>query len=161
MFGNAAHPSAPATYRGALGGAVVVAALLLAGCAGGGAGSQSPTAVPSVPASPTAPPSAAPTLTPVPGASADLGAAGCLSRNIDYGPDARGKVGDLVSLATTDITGLRAGDVVERDVPTDVGSGVRIVRAGEVIGTVVYFSDQQGGWLPFSGYLCGGLGFRP
>jgi hypothetical protein len=90
----------------------------------------------------------------------DLGAAGCLSLNIDYGPDARGKAGDLVSLATTDINGLQASDLVERDVPTDVGSGVRIVRAGEVIGSVVYFSDQHGGWLPSSGYLCGGLSFK-
>lgn len=84
----------------------------------------------------------------------------CVSVNIDYAPDARGKAGDLVDLARTAIEGLQAGDVVERDVPTDVGSGVRIVRAGEVIGTVVYFSDGNGGWLPSSGVLCGGLGFR-
>jgi hypothetical protein len=83
-----------------------------------------------------------------------------VSINIDYGPDARGKAGDLVGLARTAIAGLQAGDVVERDVPTDVGSGVRIVRAGDVIGTVVYFPDQHGGWLLFSGYVCGGLGFK-
>ena len=160
MFGSATHPRAPATIRCARGGAILVAGILLAGCAGGGAGGQSPTAAPSVRASPTGPPSAAPSLTPVPGASASEGAAGCVSINIDYGPDARGKAGDLVSLATADIAGLLPGDVVEPDVPTDVGSGVRIVRAGEVIGTIVYFSDQHGGWLPSSGYLCGGLGFK-
>ena len=83
-----------------------------------------------------------------------------MSLNIDYGPNARGKAGDLVGLARAALTGLQEGDVVERDVPTDVGFGVRIVRAGDVIGTVVYFPDGNGGWLPFSGVLCGGLGFE-
>src|SRR5450759_1085996 len=69
----------------------------------------------------------------------------------------RRQAGDLVGLATTAIAGLQAGDVVRRDVPTDVGSSVQIVRAGEVIGTVVYFSDGHEGWLLVSGWLCGGL----
>jgi hypothetical protein len=82
-----------------------------------------------------------------------------VSLNIDYGPDARGKAGDLVDLARAAITGLQAGDVVALAEPTDVGTGVQVLRAGEIIGTIVYFADQHGGWLPFSGVLCGGLGF--
>ena len=123
----------------------------------------SPTAEPAVPASPTAPPSAAPSLTPVPQAPASSGVSDCVSLNYNYGPDARGRAGDLVSLARTAIAGLQAGDVVELDEPSDVGSGVRgvrVVRADEVIGTVVYFPDQHGGWLLVSGALCGGLGFK-
>lgn len=157
--------SSPAVYRSASGWVILAAAFVLAGCAGGGVGGSRPAgpppaAAPSVPASPTAPPSGVPSLTPVPQASASAGATSCVSVNLDYAPDARGKAGDIVDLARAAIAGLQAGDVVERDVPTDVGSGVQILRDGEVIGTVVDFPDQHGGWLLFSGVLCGGLGFK-
>jgi hypothetical protein len=160
MATRASRPRASATCRKASCRAILAVGLLLAGCASAVVGDQSQTAAPSVPPLPTAPPSAAPSLTPVPQASASSDASGCVSLNLDYGPDARGKAGDLVGVATTDIAGLQAGDVVKRDVPTDVGSSVLIVRAGEIIGTVVYFPDQHGGWLLFSGVLCGGLGVK-
>ena len=147
------------TAKRLLGGLTVT--FLLTGCAAGATPSPSATeaATPAVAVATSTP---TPALAPTPPATAEAssGAAGCVSLNIDYGTDARGKAGDLVSLARTAIAGLQAGDVVERDVPTDVGSGVRIVRAGEIIGTVVYFSDQHGGWLPDSGVLCGGLSFK-
>ena len=169
MFGKASRAGVPATRRFARGGAILAAGFLLAGCVGG-VGGQSPTAAPSmpaspsapppVPASPSAPPSTAALLTPVPGPSASSGATDCVSLNIDYAPDARGKAGDLVALARTAIAGLQAGDVVERGEPTDVGSDVQVVRAGAVIATLVYFPDQHGGWLLSSGDLCGGLSFK-
>jgi len=144
------------TAKRLLGGLTVT--LLLTGCAAGATPSSSATAAPmTAVAVGTSPPTPAlsPTLSPT--AAASSGAASCVSLNIDYAPDARGKAGDLVDLARTAIAGLQAGDVVQRDVPTDVGSSVQIVRAGEVIGTVVYFSDGHGGWLLVSGSLCGGL----
>ena len=145
------------TAKRLLGGLTVT--FLLTGCAAGATPSPSATeaATPAVAVATSTP---TPALAPTPPATAEAssGAAGCVSLNIDYAPDARGKAGDLVGLARAAIAGLRAGDVVQRDVPTDVGSGVQIVRAGEVIGTVVYFPDQHGGWLLVTGYLCGGLG---
>jgi hypothetical protein len=160
MFGGGSRPRARATSRPSLGGAILATGFLLAGCVGGGVGNQSPTTVFSELASPTAPPSTAPTLTPVPQGSTSSGATGCVSLNIDYGPDARGKAGDLVGLASTTIAGIQAGDVVERGEPTDGGSSVQVVRAGEVIGTVVYSPDRHGGWLPVSGVLCSGLSYK-
>jgi len=145
------------TAKRLLGGLTVT--FLLTGCAAGATPSSPATAAPTTAvavATSTSTPALSPT--PSPTAEASSGAAGCVSLNIDYGPDARGQAGDLVGLATTAIAGLQAGDVVRRDVPTDVGSSVQIVRAGEVIGTVVYFSDGHGGWLLVSGWLCGGLG---
>jgi len=145
------------TAKRLLGGLTVT--FLLTGCAAGTIPSPSATAAPTT-AVAVATSTPTPTLspTPPPTAEASSGAAGCVSLNFDYGLDARGQTGDLVGVARTAIAGLQAGDVVQRDVPTDVGSSVQVVRAGEVIGTVVYFSDGSGGWLLVSGYLCGGLG---
>jgi len=81
----------------------------------------------------------------------------CVTANVDYGEDARGKPGDPIELTRTAVDGLLAGDVVERGgYPVETGS-VRIVRAGEVVGHVRYGSDGHGGWLPLGGTLCEGL----
>jgi len=154
MVGDArSHSSAPDIHRCALGGGILAIGFLLAGCVGGGS-SPSPTAPPSVAPSPTlAPPAplAAPTASP------SSGATGCVSLNLDYGQDARGKAGDPVDLARNAVAGLRAGDVVERG---EAAGSVRIVRAGEIVGNVAYVSDGAGGWLLVGGTLCDGFSVR-
>jgi hypothetical protein len=80
-----------------------------------------------------------------------------VSPSRDYAQGARGRSGDPVHLATEDITGIRAGDVVERD---DAAGSVRIVRAGAIVGSVTYDADGAGGWLLMGGTLCDGLGVR-
>lgn len=136
------------------------ATFLVIGCAAGGTPSTS-APEPSMPtAAPSAVPSATPSVTPVPTASASSSTTGCVALNIDYAPDARGKAGDPVDLAKAVIAGLRAGDLVERGDPTELGSAVRIVRAGETIGNLTYVSDAKGRWLLVGGTLCGGLGVK-
>ena len=161
MSGDArSHPRAPAIYRRALGGAILAAGFVLAGCAGGGttAGSPSATVPPPVAPSPTVAP--APTAVPWASASASSSTTACVSVNRDYWPDARGEAGDPVDLARTGVEGLRPGDVVERGDPVEGGTAVRIVRAGQIVGDVTYVSDGHGRWLLSGGMLCDGLGFK-
>ena len=132
------------------------AMLLAAGCV---AGAPSSTSSPA-PSMPTAAPPAEPSPTPVPTVSASPGVSGCVSLNIDYGADARGKAGDPVDLTRTTVDGLQAGDVVEPGDPTETGVAVRILRAGEVVGDITYASDGHGGWLLMGGMLCAGLGAK-
>ena len=148
-----------AACRCAAGGAILTAGLVLAGCAGGGTGSPSTTVTPTVvPTSTVAPaPTAVPTSTAAPTASPSSDGTSCVSPNLDYAQGARGKAGDPVDLAREDVTGLREGDVVERD---NAEGSVRIVRAGAIVGSITYALDGAGGWLLMGGMLCDGLGLR-
>ena len=88
-------------------------------------------------------------------------ASGCVNGNADYGEDALGKPGDPIRLTRAAVDGIQAGDVVERGgYPVENGS-VRIVRGGEVVGSVTFGSPRSGGWLLLGWTLCEGLGIRP
>ena len=102
---------------------------------------------------------AAPAESSSPTATPPSGATDCVNASLDYGPDARGKPGEPVDLARSAISGLRAGDVLERADPADAGA-VQVVRAGEIVGTVTYMSDGHGGWLLVGGAMCAGLGIK-
>jgi hypothetical protein len=92
-----------------------------------------------------------------PGSSAGA----CMSGNLSYGPNAKGKHGDPVALTRAVVSGIKPQDVVERGgYPAERGS-VRIVRAGEVIGSLGFDSDGAGGWLLIDSTLCDGLGTVP
>jgi hypothetical protein len=82
----------------------------------------------------------------------------CMSGDAMYVEDARGSKADPVEQTRKQLLkGLRAGDIVQRGgYPADKGL-VRIVRDGEVIGTLTYVDDGHGGWLLLSSTLCGGL----
>ncbi len=148
---------AQATRRSALGGAILAAGFVLAGCGGGVQGSPSTTVPPSVASTTTIEPAPTPipTSTAVSTARPSSNAASCVSPSFDYPQGARGKAGDPVELARVDVGGIRSGDVVEGDV---AAGSVRIVRAGTVIGHVTYAPDGAGGWLLVGGTLCDGLG---
>ena len=85
-------------------------------------------------------------------------AGSCVSGDAMFVEDARGSKEDPVRQAREQLRkGLRPGDVVERGgYPADKGL-VRVVRDGEVIGTLTYVDDGHGGWLLLSSTTCGGL----
>jgi hypothetical protein len=85
-------------------------------------------------------------------------AGSCMSGDAMFTEDARGSTEDPVRQARKLLLkGLRAGDVVQRGgYPADTGL-VRVVRDGQVIGTLTYVDDGHGGWLLPSSTLCGGL----
>jgi hypothetical protein len=85
-------------------------------------------------------------------------AGSCVSGDAMFTEDARGSKEDPVRQAQKLLgKGLRAGDVVQRGgYPADKGL-VRVVRAGQVIGTLTYVDDGHGGWLLLSSTFCGGL----
>ena len=84
-------------------------------------------------------------------------AGSCVSGDALYVEDARGSKEDPVRQARKLLKGLRAGDVVQRGgYPADKGL-VRVVRDGQVIGTMTYEDDGHGGWLLVGSTSCGGL----
>jgi hypothetical protein len=85
-------------------------------------------------------------------------AGSCMSSDAMFVEDARGSKEDPVRQARDQLRkGLRPGDVVERGgYPADKGL-VRVVRDGQVIGTLTFIDDGHGGWLLPSSTLCGGL----
>jgi hypothetical protein len=88
-------------------------------------------------------------------------AGACVSGSLSYGPNATGRHGDPVALTRAVVSGIKPQDVVERGgYPAEQGS-VRIVRAGEVIGSLRFDSDGAGGWLLIDSTLCDGVGTLP
>lgn len=82
----------------------------------------------------------------------------CVSGGAMSGGNPRGKLGDPIAITKAVVSGIKAGDVVERGgCPVEEGS-VRIVRAGVVIGHLAFSPDAAGGWLLETWGLCGGLG---
>ncbi|MGE5460341.1 MAG: hypothetical protein ACM3WR_06925 [Solirubrobacterales bacterium] len=77
----------------------------------------------------------------------------------DFAPGAIGDP-DPVQSAKEHVKGLEPGDVVESaGYPDSEIPHVRVVRDGEVVAVLEYFSDGQGGWLESGGSTCiDGLG---
>ena len=75
-------------------------------------------------------------------------AGSCVSGDAMYVEGARGSKANPVAQARKQLRkGLRPGDVVQRGgYPADKGL-VRVVRDGQVIGTLTYEDDGHGGWL--------------
>jgi hypothetical protein len=62
--------------------------------------------------------------------------------------DWKGEVGDPVDLARSHFEGLRPDDVIEQaGYPEATNVVVRVVRDAEIIATIEYWPDGQGGWL--------------
>ena len=84
-------------------------------------------------------------------------AGSCVSGDALYVEDDRGSKDSPVWQARKLLTGLRAGDVVQRGgYPADMGI-VRVVRDGQVIGTMRHKDDEDDGWLLLGSISCGGL----
>jgi hypothetical protein len=81
------------------------------------------------------------------------------SWSADFAPGATGDP-DPVQSARDHVKGLEPGDVVEAaGYPDSEIRHVRVVRDGEVVAVLEYFSDGQGGWLESGGSTCiDGLG---
>lgn len=89
-----------------------------------------------------------------------MGAGGCVSGSASYAAGARGDKAQPVKQARAHLAGLRAGDVVQRaGYPVETGR-VRVVRGGEVIGSLEYEPDGHGGWLLMNSTLCEGVHAR-
>jgi hypothetical protein len=83
---------------------------------------------------------------------------GCVSSDALLGENARGPKVLPVKQAQAGLVGLLPGDVVQRaGYPVETGR-VRVVRNGEVIGSLDYQPDGHGGWLLTGTTLCDGLG---
>ena len=78
---------------------------------------------------------------------------------MDYVEGAKGEVGDPVALTRASLSGLRPSDAVEAGgYPKTAERVVRIVRDGQVLGTISWSPAGDGGWLRVTDTFCNGSG---